>query len=131
MSRKSAAETLGWPQNRVALVEAGRVKVDRSMVDEVLGAYNVPASTADTLLQLVDQAEQPTESDALAWITSHTFRKTTATTLDEDGQSARQIADQHGHSRPSMTQDIYLGRKVQNRGAAEALERAFDDPEPP
>ena len=30
-----------------------------------------------------------------------------------------------------MTQDIYLGRKVQNRGGAEALERGFDDPEPP
>jgi integrase len=61
-------------------------------------------------------------------LTSHSFRKTTATILDEDGQSARQIADQLGHSRPSMTQDVYMGRKVRNPAAAEALERAFEDP---
>ena len=43
-----------------------------------------------------------------AWITSHTFRKTAATILDEAALSARLIADQLGHARPSMTQDVYL-----------------------
>jgi integrase len=43
----------------------------------------------------------------LAWITSHAFRKTTATVLDNDGQTARQIADHLGHARVSMTQDTY------------------------
>jgi integrase len=38
-----------------------------------------------------------------AWITSHTFRKTAATILDEAALSARLVADQLGHSRPSMT----------------------------
>jgi hypothetical protein len=28
-----------------------------------------------------------------------------------------------------MTQDVYMGRKIRNPAAAEALERAFDDPE--
>jgi hypothetical protein len=27
-----------------------------------------------------------------------------------------------------MTQDVYMGRKVRNPAAAEALERAFEDP---
>ena len=40
----------------------------------------------------------------LAWITSHNFRKTPATILDEAGLSARAVADQEGHARPSMTQ---------------------------
>jgi len=46
--------------------------------------------------------------------------------LDEAGLSARAVADQLGHSRPSMTQDVYMGRKVASTAAAEALERAFD-----
>jgi len=46
--------------------------------------------------------------------------------LDEAGLSARAVADQLGHSRPSMTQDVYMGRKIANPAAAQALEHAFD-----
>ncbi|GAA3890141.1 site-specific integrase [Saccharothrix violaceirubra] len=63
-----------------------------------------------------------------AWVTSHVFRKTAATILDEAGLTARVVADQLGHSRPSMTQDVYLGRKVVDRRAADALEGAFGQP---
>jgi integrase len=59
------------------------------------------------------------------WVTSHNFRKTTATLLDQAGVSARVIADQLGHARPSMTQDVYMGRKVVDGRAVEALEEAF------
>ncbi|MCS7483098.1 tyrosine-type recombinase/integrase [Umezawaea endophytica] len=65
--------------------------------------------------------------DEFAWVTSHVFRKTAATILDEANLSARLVADQLGHSRPSMTQDVYLGRKTVNRQAADALESAFDE----
>ncbi|WP_019806700.1 tyrosine-type recombinase/integrase [Saccharomonospora halophila] len=61
-------------------------------------------------------------SEGFAWVTSHVFRKTAATVLDEAGLSARVIADQLGHAQPSMTQDVYLGRKVAGRAAASALE---------
>ncbi|WP_374202653.1 tyrosine-type recombinase/integrase [Amycolatopsis sp. GM8] len=47
----------------------------------------------------------------LLWVTSHTFRKTTATALDDADVPTRPIADQVGHARVSMTQDVYLGRK--------------------
>jgi integrase len=43
------------------------------------------------------------EDGALAWITSHTFRKTAATILDEASLTGRLIVDQLGHARPSMT----------------------------
>ncbi|RAS68449.1 phage integrase family protein [Lentzea atacamensis] len=64
--------------------------------------------------------------DEFAWVTSHVFRKTAATILDEAGLSARVVADQLGHARPSMTQDTYLARKAVDRKAAGALERALD-----
>jgi len=66
-------------------------------------------------------------TDALAWITTHTFRKTAATILDEAALSARLVADQLGHSRPSMTQDVYLGRRAVDSQAALALEAALRD----
>lgn len=56
------------------------------------------------------------------WVKTHTFRKTVATLLDGSGASARMIADQLGHSRVSMTQDVYLGRRVANAGNLAALE---------
>lgn len=63
--------------------------------------------------------------DALGypWVTFHTFRKTVATRLDEAGLSGREVADQLGHSQPSMTQNAYMGRKVLSPRAAHALER--------
>lgn len=56
------------------------------------------------------------------WASSHTFRKTLATRMDEAGFTAREIADQLGHSKISMTQDVYLGR---NDGPARMRDLTF------
>jgi integrase len=48
-----------------------------------------------------------------------------ATPLDEGGLSARQIADQLGHAKVSMTQDNYIGRRLTNRRTAQALDNAL------
>lgn len=58
-----------------------------------------------------------------AWVTSHTFRKTALTRLDEAGLSARERADVAGHARPSMTDDVYTGRGVVSTAAARILDR--------
>lgn len=58
-----------------------------------------------------------------AWLTSHKFRKTAATRLDEGGQSARQVADQLGQTDVSVTQNVYFGRGVANPEAARILDR--------
>jgi integrase len=50
---------------------------------------------------------------------------TCATLLDEGELSARQIADQLGHAKVSMTQDNYLGRRLTTRRTAETLDRAL------
>ncbi len=43
-------------------------------------------------------------------VTSHSFRKSVATTTDDAGFSARVGADQLGHAKVSMTQDRYMRR---------------------
>ena len=58
-----------------------------------------------------------------SWVTSHTFRKTVATRLDEAGLTPRQVADQLGHANPSMTLDVYFGRQVVSADAARVLDR--------
>ena len=53
----------------------------------------------------------------LEWVVPHTYRMTVATMLDQRGLSARTIADQLGHSRISMTQNVYMGRRAVDQGA--------------
>lgn len=64
------------------------------------------------------------------WVVPHVYRKTVATMLDQGGLSARAIADQLGHSRISMTQDVYMGRRAVDGSVASALEGLFDPDEP-
>jgi integrase len=56
------------------------------------------------------------------WATSHVLRKTVASLLDAGGRSARDIADQLGHARPSITMDRYMGRKTVTGHNAKVLE---------
>lgn len=44
-------------------------------------------------------------------LVSHMLRKTVASFLDDADVSTRKISDQLKHSKISMTQDRYLGRK--------------------
>lgn len=58
-----------------------------------------------------------------SWVTSHVFRKTVATRMEEAGCTPRQVADQLGHDDPSMTLDVYFGRSVVCAAAAVVLNR--------
>ena len=62
------------------------------------------------------------EKAGFGWATSHVLRKTTASVLDAGRITAREIADQLGHARPSITMDRYMGRGVASNGAATVLE---------
>ena len=55
-------------------------------------------------------------------LASHTLRKTVASVLDDAAVSTRKISDQLGHSKVSMTQDRYLGRRLTDRETADVLE---------
>jgi len=63
------------------------------------------------------------DSLGLPDVTSHRFRKTVATLIDDSGLSARVASDQLGHARTSMTQDVYMSRGKIHTEVASALDR--------
>ena len=91
-----------------------------------IGGWRDPSNTSRDL-------RSARGSDEFGWVTSHVFRKSAATDMERAGLSARDIADQLGHARVSMTQDVYLGRRILNVDAAFALHQPYrasrvDDP---
>jgi integrase len=58
-------------------------------------------------------------------VTTHSFRKTLATLIDEGGLSARVGADHLGHSKVSMTQDVYMTRGKVHTQVADLLDAAI------
>lgn len=56
-------------------------------------------------------------------VTTHSFRKTVATLIDDEGLSARIGADHLGHSKVSMTQDRYMTRGRIHTEVADLLDR--------
>jgi integrase len=118
MRTKTAAgeRTLRLPPSAVQLVERRLAEFgDGPIFPDVKGGWRDPSNTSRCFREARDRA-------GFDWVTSHTMRKTVATVLDEAGLSAREIADQLGHSRVSMTQDHYMGRRAVGERAAAALE---------
>jgi integrase len=58
-------------------------------------------------------------------VTSHSFRKSVATMIDDAGLSARIGADQLGHAKVSMTQDRYMRRGKVHAEVAALLDRTI------
>jgi integrase len=97
----------------IAISESG-VK-GRPVFPAALGGWRDPSNTQADLRQAFANA-------GFGWVTSHVFRKTVATVMDQAGLSSRAAADQLGHANISMTSDVYFGRKVLVTGAAGVLE---------
>jgi len=74
------------------------------------GVWRDPSNTMRDLRRARERA-------GYEWVTSHVFRKTVATVMLEAGFTAREIADQLGHSKMSLTQDVYVGREAVSHGA--------------
>ena len=130
----ASRRTLALPAHLIAMLR------HRATVGRDQGPYGVvfpspmrmardPSNTQADLRAVLDDL-------GYGWVSSHTFRKTVATRLDEAGMSARQIADHLGHARqiadhlgharPSMTLDVYLDRRHKiDVAAADALDRGW------
>lgn len=125
-STKTAAgiRVLPLPASTVAMLRrrrrAGRIGAT-AMFPDSQGGWRDPTNTSRDL-------RNARGTDEFAWVTSHVFRKTAATILDEAGLTARQIANHLGHSKISVTQDSYLGRGVTDRRAAEVLGEGTSGP---
>lgn len=103
-------ERFGWRGPLFPIPERRRGR------QEHRGVWRDPNNTSRDLREARDRA-------GFGWLSSHAFRRTVATVMDEAGLTAREIADQLGHARPSITQDVYLGRRAV--GDAAALEGMF------
>ena len=116
---RAGERVLALPSSVVAMLRARfmvGVKLDQPVFPNTLGDFRDPSNTRRCIRAVRGDG-------SLSWVTSHNFRKTVATVLDEAGHTGRQVADQVGHSKVSMTQDVYMGRKVANPEAAKDLER--------
>ena len=86
-----------------------------------LGSWRDPSNVRRVWRDVRDKAE-------IDGLVSHTLRKTVASFLDDANVSTRKISDQLGHSKVSMTQDRYLGRRLTDRQTSEVLDDMFDNP---
>jgi integrase len=114
--------TIALPTLVVDLLERRRGQTPTAQSTAVIftsptGRLRDPHNTSSPLRRVLDRA-------GLDWVSSHVFRKTVATRLDEAGLSARQIAAHLGHTRPSLAQDVYMGRGLASPEAAMALQRS-------
>ena len=60
-----------------------------------------------------------------AGVSTHSFRKTVATLIDDDVMSARIGPDHLGHTNVSMTQNVYMSRGRVHPQVAELLDRVI------
>ena len=81
-----------------------------------LGGWRDPSNVRRVWRQVREEAQ-------MEGLVSHMLRKTVASFLDDANVSTRKISDQLGHSKISMTQDRYLGRKLTDRQTADVLEK--------
>ncbi|MGL5819272.1 MAG: site-specific integrase [Phycicoccus sp.] len=117
---EAGIRTLVVPSWCVAMLRA-RTAVGVAGDEPVFGTVDGGWREPRTVSRWLHDVRQGTD---LAWVTSHSWRKTTASILDGSGLTARVIADQLGHSRVSMTQDVYLGRRMVDIRTVRALEGA-------
>ena len=118
---RAGERTLPLPPSAVAVLRRRFMtgaRLDQPLFPNIFGGFRDPDNVRREL-------REARGTETLAWITSHSFRKTAATILDEAALSARLVADQLGHARPSMTQDVYMGRRSVSSEAAVALEAAL------
>jgi integrase len=122
---KSAAgrRTVPLPAFAVAML------TERRQVPYLGEAKMIFPSTAGTLRDPNNFGKQwrtAREELGVPEVTTHSFRKTVATLIDDDGLSARVGADHLGHSHVSMTQDRYMTRGRIHHQVADLLDRTVD-----
>lgn len=111
----AGARTLVLPNWCVDHLRSRRGVDDGPVFSAIRGGWRDPSNTQSDLREAFSAA-------GFDWVTSHALRKTVATVMDHAGLSSRAAADQLGHANPSMTADVYMGRKVASTGAAAVLE---------
>ena len=105
---------------------AGRrtIALPRFVVDVLAARRALPYFGEHPTIMFPSTAGTWRDPNKFPQVTTHSFRKSVATLLNDRGLSARIGADQLGHARPSMTQDVYMARGKVHTQVAEALDDA-------
>lgn len=125
LTQNQVVAELGWRKTRISLIETGRVKLTPEEAVILADTYRLSRTDRAALIELTELAGMRSLADELEWVTAHAFRKTTATILENAGQTPREVADQLGHAQTSTTIDDYFGRRRRNPRAAQHLENAL------
>lgn len=116
--------TLSSPSFAVGVLKARR---GREYVSEQTMIFPSTAGTWRDPNNFAKQWRSVREHLGAPEITSHSFRKTVATLIDDSGLSARIGADQLGHAKVSMTQDRYMTRGKLHVVVTDLLDRTIND----
>jgi integrase len=127
---KSGYRTLRLPKWAVDMLDGRLMVQDENPMGLVFtaarGGLRSPSKASSDLRTALDRKVLDENGKPVwptfEWVTSHVFRKTVLTLMDLAGLPARAAADQAGHAKVSMTQDVYYGRGVADTGAADVLE---------
>ena len=121
-SGKSGERLIPLPSWAVTMLKRRRLAIAsevQAVFPDSLGGWRDPSNVRRVWRQVRDEAQM----DGLV---SHMLRKTVASFLDDADVPTRKISDQLGHSKVSMTQDRYLGRKLTDRQTADVLEKLLE-----
>jgi integrase len=119
---RAGVRTIALPKSLLDLLRR-RMGVPTPAPDEVvfptmLGNVRDPRNTARDWAEARERLGYPS-------VTTHSFRKTVATLLDQAGLTARDIAEYLGHENPSLTQDVYMAKNTGGVRAAAAIQEVL------
>ncbi len=115
----SGERLIPLPSWAVTMLKSRRLAIAsdiQPVFPDSLGGWRDPSNVRRVWRRVRDDA-------GIEGLVSHTLRKTVASFLDDAAVPTRKISDQLGHSKVSMTQDHYLGRKLTDRQTADVLEK--------
>ena len=116
---------LGWRKTRISLIETGRVRLTPEEAVTLADAYRL-SRTDRAGADRAHGARRHALAGRRARVGDRSrVQETTATILENAGQTPREVADQLGHAQTSTTIDDYFGRRRRNPGAAQHLEDAL------
>ena len=125
-SGKGGERVIPLPSWAMTMLKRRRLAITsevQAVFPDSLGGWRDPSNVRRVWRQVRDEAQ-------MEGLVSHMLRKTVASFLDDADVSTRKISDQLGHSKISMTQDRYLGRKLTDRQTADVLENLLGSGEP-
>lgn len=123
-SNKLKKRTLELPDWAVRMLRIRNERVTGTLVfPSPKGQLRDPSNTSSDIRDALANA-------GFEGATSHLFRRTLATWMDESGLSARAAADQLGHAKINMTQNQYFARHRGSTGAKQLLDKMIVTEEP-